>query len=277
MKSFLQFINENNIDSENGVLMFRAETKGGKYSIEVYKNKNTHGEYYDTKEYTNGRTTGSGSRDTLEGVKYWLANTIWGSKTIDGIKYIISLDDIKIVDELKEIEEVENVTHSPAFKQWVANMSGEEIKNLEIEAEKFYKSNPDKASLLRRKFFMNSFLNKEKEVVIEKTHFDDILLGKKFDEIIPIITNKREDFYGLYGRTIVALDEFTDRLEVEKHLEKNGYSVGKMQADAPRGVQKGKYIIEKWRNLDSNDRKGLDAILYQIDDNPYVIYFNFPE
>ena len=161
MKTFSQFINENNNDSENGILMFRAATKGGKYAMEVYKNKNQHGEYYDVKDITNGRLTGMASRNTLEDVRFYLANSIWDSKAIDGINYIISLDDIGIDKDLKEIEEIENATHSPEFKQWLANMGEEDIKNLEIEAKEFYNSNPNKASMLRRKFFVDKFKKTE--------------------------------------------------------------------------------------------------------------------
>jgi hypothetical protein len=162
MKTFSQFINENNNnESENGILMFRAATKGGKYAMEVYKKKNQHGEYYDVIDTTNGRTRGVASRNTLEDVRFYLANSIWGSKAIDGINYIVSLDDIGIDEELKDIEEIETVTHSPEFKQWIANMGEEEIKNLEIEAKDFYKTNPNKASMLRRRFFVDKFKKTE--------------------------------------------------------------------------------------------------------------------
>jgi hypothetical protein len=157
MKTFSQFINESVTDSEDGVLMFRAATKGGKYAMEVHKIKNIHGEYYSVKNTTNGSVRGSASLNKLEEIKYYLANSIWGSKAIDGINYIISLDDIGIDEDLKEIEEIETVTHSPEFKQWIANMNEEEIQNLEIEAKEFYKTNPNKASMLRRKFFVDKF------------------------------------------------------------------------------------------------------------------------
>jgi hypothetical protein len=161
MKTFSQFINENNNESENGELMFRAATKGGKYAIEVYKKKNMHGEYFDIKDTTNGSTRGMASRNSLEDVSLYLANNIWGAKAIDGINYIISLDNIGIDRYLKEIEEIETVTHSPEFKQWTANMGEEEIKNLEIEAKDFYKTNPNKASILRRRFFVDKFKNNQ--------------------------------------------------------------------------------------------------------------------
>lgn len=157
MKTFTQFINESNTDSENGELMFSAVTKGEKYAIEVYKKKNTHGEYFDVKDTTNGSTKGMASRNSLEDVSFYLANSIWGAKAIDGINYIVSLDNIGIDNDLKEIEEIETVTHSPEFKQWVANMGEEEIKNLEISAKDFYKSKPNKASILRRKHFVEKF------------------------------------------------------------------------------------------------------------------------
>ena len=44
-------------------------------------------------------------------------------------------------------------------------------------------------------------------------------------------------------------------------LRRHGYSVGVLQADAPRGILKGEFRIEKWRNLSAVDRTRLDGYL----------------
>ena len=45
-------------------------------------------------------------------------------------------------------------------------------------------------------------------------------------------------------------------------LEECGFSIGKMQGRAPRGILFGLYDIQKWRNLSEADRAELHGILY---------------
>jgi hypothetical protein len=45
----------------------------------------------------------------------------------------------------------------------------------------------------------------------------------------------------------------------EKWCGENGYSVGRKQADAPRGVKKGNWDIQKWRNLSDENIAFLDG------------------
>ena len=156
MKTFSQFVNEN---LEGGELVFKASTKGGKYSIDVYKKKNANGEYYSIKEYTSGRNSGSGSETKLEDVKYQIANTITGSKDIDNINYIIEIDKLGTDKIIAEINNINSIIKSPEFKQWTSLLSEEEIKNMEIEAKEYYKSNPNQANFLRKKFFIEKFKN----------------------------------------------------------------------------------------------------------------------
>jgi hypothetical protein len=160
MKNFLEFINEN---VENGEIVFEASTKGGKYSIIITKKKNIHGEYYDIDELKNGRTTGGGSRNTLEEIRFWVADTIVGSKNIDGINYIIKTDKLDVSDEVKDIQDVYDTMKSSQFRGYLSTLSEEEIKNMEIEAKETYKDNKFKAAFLRKKFFVDKFKNFLKE------------------------------------------------------------------------------------------------------------------
>ncbi|MBP2232485.1 hypothetical protein J2847_005814 [Azospirillum agricola] len=48
----------------------------------------------------------------------------------------------------------------------------------------------------------------------------------------------------------------------ERWLAENGFSVGRMQAHAPRGILMGdNWDIQKWRNLTRKERAELDGIL----------------
>lgn len=47
----------------------------------------------------------------------------------------------------------------------------------------------------------------------------------------------------------------------EKWLADNGYSLGVMQRNDPRGVLKGDYRISKWRNMTPRHRLELDGTL----------------
>lgn len=43
--------------------------------------------------------------------------------------------------------------------------------------------------------------------------------------------------------------------------EENGISVGRMQADSPRGLMYGDYNIQKWINLSEKDKNRLDGTM----------------
>jgi hypothetical protein len=47
----------------------------------------------------------------------------------------------------------------------------------------------------------------------------------------------------------------------EAWCKARGFSVGAMQADAPRGVMHGVMRIAKWRNLDGQDREDLHGVM----------------
>ena len=47
----------------------------------------------------------------------------------------------------------------------------------------------------------------------------------------------------------------------EAWCEEHGISVGTMQGESPRGLKRGKHMIAKWRNLDTEDLKILDGTM----------------
>lgn len=47
----------------------------------------------------------------------------------------------------------------------------------------------------------------------------------------------------------------------EKWCADNGYSVGRMQGPSPRGLLRGNYDIQKWRNLRSDERAALHGVM----------------
>lgn len=49
--------------------------------------------------------------------------------------------------------------------------------------------------------------------------------------------------------------------EAREWLEEFGYSVGYMQGPSPRGILKGFYAVQKWRNLSNGERNALDGIM----------------
>ncbi|WP_421565936.1 hypothetical protein [Ochrobactrum sp. EDr1-4] len=55
--------------------------------------------------------------------------------------------------------------------------------------------------------------------------------------------------------------DFAAVRRAEQLLQAHGFSVGVTQRGSPRGILFGAYNIQKWRNLDENDRAGLHGIL----------------
>ncbi len=48
-------------------------------------------------------------------------------------------------------------------------------------------------------------------------------------------------------------------------LDENGYSYGSMCGDMPIGIMKGDWVIAKWRNLTSKEKKELDGVIESDD------------
>lgn len=54
-------------------------------------------------------------------------------------------------------------------------------------------------------------------------------------------------------------DDFADEHAAEHWLAEHGYSVGRGQRGSPRGILFGDFDIQKWRNLRTWERAGLDG------------------
>lgn len=74
-------------------------------------------------------------------------------------------------------------------------------------------------------------------------------------------------------------DAFAAVKAAERWLEERGYSVGIMQAHGPRGILKGDYDIQKWRNLRPRERSVLDGQMVGGRGGPVMvtIWRNVPE
>ncbi|WP_185961250.1 hypothetical protein [Telmatospirillum sp. J64-1] len=57
----------------------------------------------------------------------------------------------------------------------------------------------------------------------------------------------------------------------ERWLAENGYSVGHSEKGSPRGILKGDYDIQKWRNLRPQDRAALDGEMIGGRDQDQII------
>jgi hypothetical protein len=55
--------------------------------------------------------------------------------------------------------------------------------------------------------------------------------------------------------------EFEACRAAEKWCRDRGYSVGRMQGPAPRGLLAGNYDIQKWRNLRADERAALHGVM----------------
>ncbi len=103
---------------DSGTLIFKADTKGGKYSIEVRQDSTIHGVYYSINNYTNGRSRAVGTESNKELLMHKLIDTILGGKKIDGINYIISHDDLGVKEYLPASEKIWDIYNSPEFREW---------------------------------------------------------------------------------------------------------------------------------------------------------------
>lgn len=56
-----------------------------------------------------------------------------------------------------------------------------------------------------------------------------------------------------------AIGDFAACREAEAWLRERGFSVGRMQGPAPRGILRGDVDIQKWRNLSAGERRALDG------------------
>ena len=99
IKTFSNFINEKinsfyteDVPEENFV--FKAETKGKKYCIEVFFDSKWG--TYDYWEYKNGKNMGGGSGYRERDIVKRITQIMKDSKEIDGIKYIPSINKLNV-------------------------------------------------------------------------------------------------------------------------------------------------------------------------------------
>lgn len=130
----------------------------------------------------------------------------------------------------------------------------------------------------KSKFIKTSILEFLKEQKInEGTDFDDLFLGKTIAEIRPLVPSLLNDsISGMSDKKIVAMDSFETEQDAVSMLESNGWSVGRMQGDSPRGIMSSKYDIMKWRNLSTEDKNILEGVLVKLENMYYILYFTFP-
>lgn len=60
-----------------------------------------------------------------------------------------------------------------------------------------------------------------------------------------------------WTKTFTDAGEWQAKCAAEKYLTERGFSVGRHQGPAPRGILLGDYAIQKWRNLSPTDRSDL--------------------
>jgi len=53
--------------------------------------------------------------------------------------------------------------------------------------------------------------------------------------------------------------------KAEAFAREQGFSVGRMQSDAPMGLKRGDVDIQKWRNIDFSDRRRIDGAILGAD------------
>lgn len=103
---------------DEGILMFKADTKGGKYSIEVREHTNQLGTSYRVLEFTNGNSRGIASYNNKEIAVSRILDSIIGSKKIDSINYKISLDNLYIGEHLPLAEKMWDIYNSAEYRAW---------------------------------------------------------------------------------------------------------------------------------------------------------------
>lgn len=66
--------------------------------------------------------------------------------------------------------------------------------------------------------------------------------------------------------------KFPTETTAQKALSSNGFRLGALQRDDPRGIMHGDFIIMKWRNLDAKDKDELHGVyVREFRDGPVTI------
>jgi len=62
-------------------------------------------------------------------------------------------------------------------------------------------------------------------------------------------------------RIFKETEDFKANHAAEQWCSENGYSVGIMQGNLPRGIKNGNFSIAKWSNLDNFEKRQLDGVM----------------
>ncbi len=77
--------------------------------------------------------------------------------------------------------------------------------------------------------------------------------------------------------TFTGKTDFAAARAAERWCEEHGYSVGRSQRGSPRGLLRGNYDIQKWRNLTASDRAALDGTMTgDMRNGPVVVWIKEP-
>lgn len=200
-------------EDKDGILMFKADTKGGKYSIEVREGSNVHGTYYDIYEFTNGKSRGMGVQTNKELLMHKIIDTIIGSKKIDGINYIVSFDNINVKEYLPALEKIWDIYNSSEYREWFKKQNeslneeqkqslSDEIKNKTIKYVKDndYKENDSTVgaffNIFKKEKLIQDFY-KSKGMVILKDGGSLKSEDRNFikDELITLFGKKSDEYF----------------------------------------------------------------------------------
>lgn len=154
-------------DEDDGKLLFKADTSGGKYSIECRLKDEDDYSIYD---YKNGKQTGYNLLSVEEIVVDKLLGSVIGSAVWDNIKYKITVDKLGIAEQIGEASKRYNAISTAEFQEFRTKMDKDKLKELEQKAVSKYeeKLEKDTSKFLRRtdakmhlvrKYYFNSLLD----------------------------------------------------------------------------------------------------------------------
>lgn len=257
---------------DSGTLIFKADTKGGKYSIEVREDSTIHGVYYSIKNYTNGSSRGAGSESNKELLKHKLIDTIIGSKKIDGINYIISHDDLGVKEYLPASEKIWDIYNSAEFREWFKKQNetlteeqkkslSDELKNKAIKyvRDNGYKENDSTIGsffqLFRKERLIKDFYESKGMVMLKdggnvKSEVEELVSEEELDRFIEYV----DGFYGKEGIYAEELNGGFTKKELESAV--NNYIID---------INNNKNPDVTWGGGDSLDRERVREYLEKKD------------
>jgi len=88
-------------------------------------------------------------------------------------------------------------------------------------------------------------------------------------------TGKSMTFSKVFG----SEQTFAAYYAAEAFCQEQGFSVGRMQRDAPVGIKRGDWDIQKWRNRADKDRECMDGAIIGEDkrNGPVTVFYSEEE